>query len=216
MYAGTWQFDSERWPEKEKPASDLVAVAQRCAGRRIVTPSHYAAVERLRNGSVVHIRAMRPADRNEFIAAFERTSAQTRYRRFFALKKGLTEADLDFSLNVDFVNHVALAATLEDSDARQLLVGAGRYVVSAERVAELALMVDDTHQGLGIGTQLMRHLILIARNAGLHAFEAEVLSANAPMLDVFKHCGLPMTTRHEVGVVRVRLDLAPELVTKQG
>jgi GNAT superfamily N-acetyltransferase len=182
----------------------------------IVTPSPYAAVERLREGGLVHIRSIRPSDRNELIAAFERTSDQTRYLRFFAPKKGITEADLDFSLNVDSVNHVALAAILEENDARQVLVGAGRYVVSVGLEAELALMVDDAHQGLGIGTQLLRHLILIARQAGLQALEAEVLSANTPMLAVFKHCGLRITTRHETGVVRVRLDLTPEPAMKQG
>jgi GNAT superfamily N-acetyltransferase len=177
-------------------------------------PSHYTAVERLRNGGFVHIRAIRPTDRNDFIAAFERTSDQTRYRRFFAPKNGLTEADLNFSVNVDFATHVALAALIEENDGRQLLVGAGRYVVSNEREAELAFTVDDPHQGLGIGTQLMRHLILIAREAGLQTLEAEVLAANTPMLKVFKHCGLPMTTFHEGGATRVRFDLAQEFVKK--
>lgn len=180
-----------------------------------MTPSHYAAVERLRDGSLVHIRAVRPTDRTDFIAAFARTSDQTRYRRFFGSKNGITEAELDFSLNVDFVNHVALAAILEENDGRQVLVGAGRYVISGELEAELAFTVDDPHQGLGIGTHLLHHLILIARDAGLQTLEAEVLAANTPMLEVFKHCGLPMTTRHETGSVRIRLDLAQELVKKE-
>ena len=60
----------------------------------------------------------------------------------------------------------------------------------------------------------MRHLILIARDAGLQAFEAEVLPNNTSMLSLFKHCGLPMSTRYGSGVARVRLDLERELVTK--
>ena len=54
----------------------------------------------------------------------------------------------------------------------------------------------------------MRHLVAIARDAGLKALVAEVLPENAPMLKVFERCGLTMTTRREAGVVHVTLDLA--------
>jgi hypothetical protein len=54
----------------------------------------------------------------------------------------------------------------------------------------------------------MRHLVVIARDAGMKALIAEVLPVNASMLKVFERSGLPMTTRREGGVVHVTLDLA--------
>ena len=53
----------------------------------------------------------------------------------------------------------------------------------------------------------MRHLVAIARDAGLKALVAEVLPENTPMLKVFERCGLAMTTRREAGVVHVTLKL---------
>lgn len=169
--------------------------------------AEYAAVERLRDGSLLQIRALRPTDRAELLAAFERTSDETRYRRFFAPKRAFSERELEYFLNVDFVNHVALAAVLE-SDGRQLIAGGARYIVSAPGRAEVALAVDDPHQKLGIGTRLMRHLVIIARDAEIGELVAEVLPDNRPMLKVFERCELPMTTHHETGVVHVTLDLS--------
>jgi GNAT superfamily N-acetyltransferase len=57
--------------------------------------------------------------------------------------------------------------------------------------------VDDAHQGLGIGSALIQHLVAIARAAGLDALHAEVLTENTPMLRVFEKSGLAMSTRRE-------------------
>jgi ribosomal protein S18 acetylase RimI-like enzyme len=107
---------------------------------------------------------------------------------------------------VDFVNHVALVAVVEAAGARQI-VGAGRYLVSQPGAAEVAFGVDDAHQGLGIGSALIQHLVAIARAAGLDALHAEVLAENTPMLKVFEKSGLGMSTRREQEVVHVVLRL---------
>jgi RimJ/RimL family protein N-acetyltransferase len=53
----------------------------------------------------------------------------------------------------------------------------------------------------------MRHIIAIAREKGLDRLEADVLSRNRPMLNVFRRCGLPMAVRHEGDVIHVILSL---------
>ena len=169
----------------------------------------YAATERLRTGATLRIRALVPADRAEMLAAFDRLGPEARYRRFFAPKRGFSEREVDYYLNVDFVGHVALAAVLSEG-GREVIVGGARYIVTQPGRAELAFAIDDRHQGQGIATHLIRHLTAIARAAGLRAFVAEVLAENAPMLKVFTRCGLAMTTRRERDIVHVTLALAPE------
>jgi GNAT superfamily N-acetyltransferase/molybdopterin converting factor small subunit len=138
--------------------------------------------------------------------AFGRMSEQSRYTRFFAPKRGLSEKEVAHFMNVDFVNHVALVAVAGDAESRRI-VGAGRYIVSQPGTAELAFMVDEAYQGRGIASVLIRHLAATAREAGLDGLHAEVLDGNAPMLKVFGKCGLAMSSQRRQGVVHVALSL---------
>ena len=166
----------------------------------------YSALETLRDGRRVEIRALRPDDRADLIAAVARSSAQSLYRRFFEIKRHFTEPEIEFFLNVDFVDHVALVAVVEEN-GRPVVIGGARYVLVQPGKAEVAFALIDEYQGRGIGPALLRHLAAIARNAGLEELIAEVLPGNVPMLKVFEKGGFPMTTRHEFQVVQVSLRL---------
>jgi RimJ/RimL family protein N-acetyltransferase len=161
----------------------------------------------LRNGRPVEIRALRPDDRAGLIAAVERASAQSLFRRFFAAKRGFTEKEIAFFVNIDFINHVALVAVV-DEDGHPVIVGGARYIVGQPGTAEVAFAVVDEHQGRGIGTALMRHLAAIARRAGLNELVAEVLPDNGPMLKVFENSGFHLTKKRTSEVVHIALSLS--------
>lgn len=166
----------------------------------------YAARERLRDARQCEIRALRPDDRAELVAAVGRVSAESMYRRFFGVKRDFTEKEIDSFVNVDFVNHVALVAVVEEA-GRPTIVGGGRYVVVQPGTAELAFAVLDQYQGQSIGGALLRHLIMIARSAGLTKLVADVLPGNRAMLKVLERSRLPFGTRREGGSVHVSLQL---------
>ena len=82
-------------------------------------PNKYLALERLRDGRQIEIRALKPTHEEDMLAAIDRTRTRSLHRRFFAAKKHFSEGEKAFFLKVDFVNHVALVAVAEDggSDA---------------------------------------------------------------------------------------------------
>lgn len=166
----------------------------------------YSAIETSRDGRRLEIRALRPDDRSDLIAAVARTSAESLRRRFFVPKTKFTDREMDFFSNVDFVNHVALVAVIEDDQTA--IVGGGRYIVVRPGEAEIALAIVDHYQGRGIGTALIRHLVAIARAAGLKRLIAEVLAENLPMLRVFEQSGLAISTKREAELRHVTLELS--------
>jgi GNAT superfamily N-acetyltransferase len=172
----------------------------------------YSAVERLRDDREIEIRALRPTDEGDMLAAVDRTSAQSLYRRFFGAKRHFSESEKSFFLNADFVSHVALVAVAKEGSLG-VIVGGGRYIVVRPGTAELAFAVVDEYQGRGIGAALMRHLALLARNAGIKELIAEVLPENLPMLKVFQSSGLDLRTKHRAGVVDVTLDVTNDGTT---
>ena len=139
------------------------------------------------------------------LAAVGRASAQSLQRRFFAVKRGFSEKERAFFMDIDFRNHVALAA-LAQEDGRTAIVGGGRYIVFEHGRAEMAFVVIDNWQGRGIGSVLLRHLIGLARNAGLHE-AAEVLPENAAMLKVFGKFGFEPALRRDPHTVHLVLKL---------
>ena len=166
----------------------------------------YSAVEVLRDKRRVEIRALGPDDRADLLAAVGRTSEQSLYRRFFAMKGSFTEPEIAFFLNIDFVNHVALVAVLEEL-GRPRIVGGGRYIVVQPGRAEVAFVVVDECQGQGIGSALLRHLAILARGAGIDELIAEVLPDNTSMLKVFEKSRFRLSRRRESQVVHVTLHL---------
>ena len=166
----------------------------------------YTAVETLRDGHPIKIRALRPDDGPGMLAAVGRTSTQSLQRRFFAPKKGFSDQEMAFFLDIDFENHVALVAEV-DEDGQPIIVAGGRYVVVRPGQAEIAFVVIDAYQAQGIGTILLRHLGALARDAGLKELIAEVLPENIAMLKLLKKSGFLSGPRRTPQVAHLTLKL---------
>lgn len=165
--------------------------------------AHYSVDEVLRDGGSIHIRAIRPSDRQFLLEHFKGLSPQSSYHRFFGMRRTLSEEDLANLTELDFESHVGLAATLTDGGGERF-IGVGRYMrVGDSNVAEVAFAVLDEHQGRGIGTLLLDHLSRIAREGGITEFRADVLGDNNRMLEVFAKSGFIVSRSYESGVVHV-------------
>src|SRR2546421_2914393 len=127
---------------------------------------------RLASGTEVVIRPMRADDGDRLRAAYERLSAQTKYRRFLAPKPSLSKADVRYLVEVDGSSHVALVATAADDPER--IVAVGRFVRLAEdpQTAEVAIVVGDRFQGEGLGSELLERLAEAARRSGIDRLQA--------------------------------------------
>lgn len=168
--------------------------------------ANYFAQEHLRDGSQIVIRALRPQDEADMLAALEQTSAQSLQRRFFAMKRHFSAKERTFFMEVDFKAHVALVALAQDA-VQTPIVGGGRYIVFEPGRAEMAFVVVDAWQGHGIGSILMRHLVELASDAGLRELTAEVLPENTAMLKVFGKFGFKPAPRRDPQIVHLVLDL---------
>jgi RimJ/RimL family protein N-acetyltransferase len=167
-----------------------------CASR----VSNRAISETLRDGQRVGIRSQRPLDRKDLEAALARMSDESLHRRFFGARR-------HYFVDIDFVNHVALVAVVQET-GKQTIVGAARYVVVRPGQAEVAFGVVDQNQGQGLGGALMRELAAVAHQGGINELVADVLGSNLAMLKVFEKSGLQVVTKREGPIVHVTLEVA--------
>src|SRR5262245_24232550 len=179
---------------------------------RVTEPRHYATDALLRDGGSIHIRAIRPEDKQRLLDLFERLSSRSVYFRFFQTKQRLTDAELHYFTELDFMRDVALVATLREGQEEHI-IGVGCYFRIQENGqpttrAEVAFTVADAHQGSGVGTLLLEHLAAMARRQGIDTFEADVLGENNRMLEVFAASGFTVQHALDTGVFHVAFPTA--------
>ena len=168
----------------------------------------YEAYETLKDGRTVIVRAIRPDDKATILKGIGLFSEDSLYKRFHGAKSGLTDQELKFYTEIDYLHHVALVVTLKETSQ---VIGGGRYISYDEslspRSAELAFAVVDSFQGLGVGLIVLKHLIVIAREVGVGIFEADVLVENSAMIRVFEKSGLVMTKDFDGQNVHITMSL---------
>lgn len=167
-------------------------------------PLHWEADAVLRDGSVVHMRPIRPDDEDRLRAFHSQLSPETIYYRFFAPYPELTDKDVRRFTHVDYVDRVGLVATVAGE-----IVGVGRYDRVSPTDAEIAFTVRDDYQGRGLGSVLLEHLAVAARERGLRRFVADVLPQNRRMTATFSHAGYHVAQELEDGVVKLAFEIEP-------
>ncbi len=168
-------------------------------------PAHWEADIVAADGGTVHLRPICPDDADGLVGLMERSSDQTRYYRFFGPMKRLSEKDLRRFTHVDHDNRVAFVLLLGDQ-----LIGVGRYDRYPDTDdAEVAFLIEDAHQGRGLGSVLLEHLAAAALERGIKRFVAEVLAQNNRMVRVFLDAGYKPTRTYEEGVVHLAFPIAP-------
>jgi acyl-CoA synthetase (NDP forming)/GNAT superfamily N-acetyltransferase len=168
----------------------------------------------LADGGVVRLRPITPKDAPLEVDFIRRVGPQSMYQRFFHAKKDLTPEELRYFTTVDYDERMAFVALHGEE-----MVAVGRYDVSSGktapdggRVAEVAFLVQDDHQGRGIGSILLQHLTAYARSRGITEFEAFVLADNFGMMRLFRSSGYTVSRSLDEDVYRIEfpLDYSPE------
>ena len=157
----------------------------------------------LSDGSVVQLRLSREDDAAALHRFAGQLSPETLYTRYFSTRRSITEDEI-----------VALCRGAYDKGAVFVAERAAEIIAVAEYActkpdeADAAFMVADAFQGHGIGSLLLEFLAAHARERGLTAFTADVLSGNASMLAVFRDVGLnTRVVGRESGVISLRIEL---------
>ena len=152
-------------------------------------PHQYVTDLVLRDGSTIRVRPISSADRGRWLAFVDRVSEESWYLRMVGPKKRHSDEEVAHYINLDYASRMALAATL-GREEQERIVAITRYdQVPGTRRAEVAILVEDSYQGRGIGTAMLEYLASIGRAHGIDAFEADVLVRNERMVRVFEGLG---------------------------
>ena len=162
----------------------------------------------LRDGTTATIRIARPDDREGLEALFHRLSPASKRRRFFSAADPSAKLVDSLCDNSDPRCRLSLVVLRNVRGAMQI-IASGSYLAKDQKIAEVAIAVDDRFQGKGLGTLLLERLALLAVRHGFVRFWALTQADNQPMLDVLRTSGFPLREKVEGGYTEVDLSLQP-------
>lgn len=165
----------------------------------------------LPDGRAYVLRPIAPEDKPLLRWGIANASAETLRRRFLGPKPRLTAAELRYLTEVDMVDHVALLAVLHDRPDE--LLGVGRWIRdkaggAGADSAEMAILIGDEVQGMGVGTVLGLALADAARVRGIARFTATMLSDNRAAHALFRRISRHLETQLDGAYTELVADLA--------
>jgi acyl-CoA hydrolase/GNAT superfamily N-acetyltransferase len=168
-------------------------------------PEKLACTHTFKGGPRVRFRAIKPSDEEEMRRLFYRFSDNAVYYRYFSPIKAMPHSKMQEYVNVDYQRIMSVVGTVGEGGSGRL-IAEGRYVRHHDRpFADVAFIVDEDYQGLGIASFLFETLIRIAREQGIEGFTADVLAANKAMLKVFEKAPFPIRAVMEYGIYNLTI-----------
>ncbi|MGA7632364.1 MAG: bifunctional acetate--CoA ligase family protein/GNAT family N-acetyltransferase [Terriglobales bacterium] len=175
-------------------------------------PSQYISQFTMKDGVEVTLRPIRPEDEPLMGKFHETLSDQSVYMRYFSslsLSSRVAHERLVRMCFVDYDRAMALVVDHKDEVTGQhRILGVGRLIkLHAKNEAEIAILVSDQCQKQGLGIELLRRTIQIARDEQLSSISAEMLRDNVTVQRVFKKVGFRLQALADSSSISAVLDL---------
>lgn len=160
------------------------------------------------DGDVFFIRPILPADAPRLQQMFAELSPESIYRRFFTVRKDLSDNEARDLTTVDYQNDFAYVVS--PINEPEHLMGVARFARTDERPqsVEMATIIADAYQGRGVGRHLFRTLAETAKSLGHRWMMVETQSDNHPMIDLAQRAGYQTQTAYDGTFIQIWLKLS--------
>jgi acetyltransferase len=167
---------------------------------------------KMRDGTQVVIRSIRPEDEPLMVKFHGVLSDRTVYLRYFCSLSLAARTAHERLVRICFADPeretVLVACHVDPQTGEQGVLAVGRLnKLTPKNEAEAAILVSDGYQGRGLGTELLRRLIQAARDQKLDQIIAEMLRDNIVMQSVLKKLGFSLNLFDDPQSVRAVLTL---------
>jgi acetyltransferase len=175
-------------------------------------PLQYVSSWTMKDGNQVTIRPIRPEDEPLMVKFHETLSDRSVYLRYFctlSLSRRVAHERLLRICFGDYDREMALVAERTDpgTGERQIMAVGRMNKLHGKNEAEVAVLVSDRYQNLGLGNELFRRVVQVARDEKLTQVSAETLPDNIAMQTIMRHLGFRIRTGEDLTSLQAYLDL---------
>jgi acetyltransferase len=174
-------------------------------------PAQYVWDWKLKDGTLVTIRPIRPEDEPLMVQFHHTLSERSVYLRYFCSLSLSTRVEHERLVRICFGSYdrgFALVADYKNPETGQhQVLGVGRFSAINRGEAEAAVLVSDKWQGKGLGTELLAGVTRVARKEKFRMLCGEILRDNLPTQAIFKKVGFKLRATEDPSSVSARLEL---------
>ncbi len=168
-------------------------------------PAKYIVHWRLKDGTEVTLRPIKPEDEPLELEFVRGLSTETSRFRFFQIIKDLPHEALVRFCNIDYDREMAIVAETRDGE-RTIEIGVSRLIIDpGKKRGEFAVVVADNYQSKGLGTKLVDMLIEFAREKGMDTIYGTVMGENVKMIQLCEKLGFTTRREHENVLAELKL-----------
>jgi acetyltransferase len=174
-------------------------------------PAQYVWDWKLKDGTLVTIRPIRPEDEPLIVRFHHTLSERSVYLRYFCSLSLSVRVEHERLVRICFGSYdrgFALVAEHTNPETGQHeVLGVGRFSAINRGEAEAAVLVSDKWQGKGLGTELLLGVARVAREEKFQRLCGEILRDNLPTQAIFKKVGFKLRATEDPSSVSARLNL---------
>jgi acetyltransferase len=161
-------------------------------------PKKYETNWKMRDGRTVTLRPIKPEDEPMWLEMFQNFSEQSiRYRFFQIIKDTPHEVRVRYS-NIDYDREIGIVAELKEDQQRKIL-GVVRLIIEPNgKTGEIAFIVADPWQGLGLGSKMVDYMIEICKDKGLETIYAFMLPDNRRAINLLNKMGFNLEKSQDI------------------
>jgi len=196
-------IDKERVFQKLEPHQHLVISPY---------PKKYESLWRMRDGRTVLLRPIKPEDEPLWLEMFQNFSEESIRYRFFQIIKDTPHEMRVRYCNIDYDREIAIIAELTEEGRRKIL-GVVRVSIEPDaKTGEIAFIIADPWQGLGLGTKMVDYTIDICKDMGIETLYAIMLPDNHRAINLTRKMGFALKYMED-GTVKGTLNLKEEMAS---
>jgi acetyltransferase len=176
-------------------------------------PVQYVSPWKLKDGTPATVRPIRPEDEPLLVKFHKSLSERSVYFRYFhaaKLSQRIAHERLTRVCFLDYDRDIALLAEAATGPEGREILGIARMSKShGHNTAEVAVLISDKFQRRGLGIQLLRRLLDVARDEHLGGVHAYILDENVEMQALMRKVGFKVGPTDDPTVLYAALGLKP-------
>jgi GNAT superfamily N-acetyltransferase len=155
----------------------------------------------------IRVGSVLPNNKEQISKSLRDMSAESIRNRFLGSKKEFSVAELEYLSNLDGTNHYAIGIEEREKPFRGIAIARMVRTASETPEAEIAITIIDDYQALGMGTVLMKMMVLAAAERSVERLSFTFLPQNEGIIKLINKIGSVTKASKAMDYVQYCIDL---------